>query len=150
MPEPRNWKPPVRLRQHPRTVRIEYTDNLDPHSILAVIVHKQCLCTTLAFIITRTEADWIYISPITFHLGMNNGVTVHFAGRGLQYLGIRLFGQFQHIDGAQYRSLDSFNSIVLIMDRRSGASQVINFVDFCLVGNSTSCSTNSKRGLLFR
>ena len=38
--------------------------NFEGHSILAVIVHKQCLGTTLPFIITRTEANWIYISPI--------------------------------------------------------------------------------------
>ena len=64
---------------------------------------------------------------------MNNGVTVHFAGRSLQYLGIRLFGQSQHIDGAQYRSLDGFNGIILVVDGRSRTSQIIDFVHICLI-----------------
>ena len=98
-----------------------------------MIIHKKRFGATFAFIITRTDSDRVYISPITFHLGMYDRITIDFAGRRLHDFRICLFCQSQHINSSQYRSFNSFYGIVLIMYRGCGTSQIINFIDLRLI-----------------
>ena len=81
---------------------------------------------------------------------MYDRIAVDFAGRRLHDFCTRLFGQPQHIDGSQYRSFNSLYGIVLIMYRRCGASQVINLIDFRLIGQFHIVKHKLKTGISFQ
>src|SRR5690606_9799219 len=68
--------------------------------------------------------------PIFLFLGMDFGIAVHLACGGLQDPGLDAFGQPEHVDGAHDAGLDGFNRVVLVMDRRGRAFQVVDLIHF--------------------
>ena len=60
---------------------------------------------------------------------MHAGIAVDLGGRGLKNLGAQPFGQPQHVDGAVHAGLGRLHRIVLIMDRRGGAGQIVDLID---------------------
>ena len=60
---------------------------------------------------------------------MNERVAVNFRGRGLQDAGLNTFCKAEHIDRAHDVGLDGLDRIVLVMDRRRGASEIIDLID---------------------
>ena len=49
---------------HIRTIRIEDADDPDIHLVLPIIIEKERFSTTLTFVITRPDADWVHLSPV--------------------------------------------------------------------------------------
>ena len=60
-----------------------------------MIVEKQGFGTTLAFVVTRADADGIYIPPVGFGLGVDVRIPVNFGCGGLHDLGAQNSGEPQ-------------------------------------------------------
>jgi uncharacterized protein (DUF736 family) len=98
--------------------------------MLAMIIEKQSFGAALAFIIARTRADRVDVAPIGFRLRMDEGVAINFRRRCLHDPDFQAFGEAKHVDGAEHAGLRRLDGIELIMDRRGGTGEIINFVDF--------------------
>ena len=72
------------IRVHVGAVRVEDTDDTNIDLVLPVVVKKQGFGGALALVVTGANADRINSPPVGFRLRMNLGVSVHFAGAGLQ------------------------------------------------------------------
>jgi hypothetical protein len=60
---------------------------------------------------------------------MNGGITVNFGGRGLQDFCPYALGQSQHVDGPMDAGLGRLHRIMLVMDRRGWAGEIVDFID---------------------
>ena len=97
---------------------------------LAVIIEEQGFGAAFAFIITGARADRIDMAPVVLGLRMDGRVAIDFAGRGLQDFRLQALGEAQHVDGAMNGGLRGLNRIVLVLDRRGRAGEIVDFVDF--------------------
>ena len=61
---------------------------------------------------------------------MDRGVAIDFAGRRLENADAEALGEAEQVDRAMDRRLGRLDGIVLVMDRRGGAGEVVDFVDF--------------------
>ncbi len=61
---------------------------------------------------------------------MHRGVAIHLGGRGLENPSPEPLGQHQHVDGAQHVRFDGLDRVVLVMNRRGRAGQIVDLVDF--------------------
>src|SRR5580658_9785901 len=115
---------------HARAVSIEYSNDLDLGSMLALIVEEERLGASLALIIAGPRTDWVHVSPIAFALWMNRRVSVDLGGRGLQDWRSEALGEAQHVDRPQNAGLGGLDRVELVMHRRRGTRQVIDGVHF--------------------
>ena len=60
---------------------------------------------------------------------MDFRVAIDLRGRGLEDLGLHTLGQAKHVDGAMDAGLGRLHRIELVMDRRSGARQIVDLID---------------------
>ena len=79
---------------------------------------------------------------------MDGGITVNLRSRGLQNARVKSFGQTQHIDGTVHIDLGSLNRIVLIVNRRGGTGQVVNFVDLQVKRKRNIVTNQFKIGII--
>ena len=97
--------------------------------MLPVVVEEQGFGTTLAFVVATARADRIDVAPIILGLRMDGRIAVDLARRGLEDLDLQPFCQPEHVDGAVNGSLGRLNRIVLVMDRRCRAGEIIDLVN---------------------
>ena len=114
---------------HARAVGIEDARHLDAQFVLAVIVEEQRLRTALALVVAGARSDRIDAAAVALDLGVDGRVAVDLAGRGLEDLGPNPLGQAQHVDGAVDTGLGRLNRVVLVVNRRGRAGQIIDLVD---------------------
>jgi hypothetical protein len=60
---------------------------------------------------------------------MHGRVAIDFAGRGLKDFRPRALGETQHVDRAVHAGLQCLHGIILIMDRRGRAGEIVDLVD---------------------
>ena len=118
---------------HSGPIGVEYPDDFDPYSVLAVIVHKESFGTALSLVVARPQSDRVHIAPICLLLRMHHRIAVYLAGRSLQDFGLGAFGQPEHMDGSHDRGFQGLDRVVLVMNGRCGAGEVVYFVDFGMV-----------------
>ena len=97
--------------------------------MLAPIIEKQCFGAALAFIVAGARADRVDVAPIVFGLRMDARIAVHFGGGGLKDSCPQPLGQAQHVDRAMHACLRRLHGIVLVVDRRGRAGEIVNLVD---------------------
>src|SRR5580658_4314184 len=115
---------------HARPIGVEDSCNLDAQAMLAKIIEKEGFSAALAFIVTRPRTDAVHVSPIFLDLRVHLGIAVNFAGRGLKNLCLYALGQPQRVDRAMYRGFRSLYRVALIVNRRRGTRQIVDFVSF--------------------
>jgi hypothetical protein len=115
---------------HTRSIGIENARDLDLETMLAVIIKEQCFGTAFPLIVTRTRPDRIDIAPVAFCLGVDRRISIYFARRGLKDATFEALGEPQHVDCAVYRRLGRLHWVVLILNWRRGASEIIDLVNF--------------------
>lgn len=120
---------PAVVRMHARPVGIEDPPDFNAQVVLPVIVEKEGFGAALAFIVTRTGPGRIDVAPVALRLRMDIGIAVHLARRGLENLGPYPFCQTQHIDGTMHTGLGGLYRVMLIMDRRGRAGQIVDLID---------------------
>ena len=115
---------------HARPVGVEDARDLDVKPMLPVIVEKQGFGTAFAFVVTGARSVRIDVAPIILTLRMDGRVAVNLGGRCLENPAFEALGKAQHVDGPVHARLGRLHWIVLIVDGRGRASEVIDFVDF--------------------
>jgi len=114
---------------HARAVGVEDAGNADVDFVLAVVIEKQGFRAALAFVVATADADGVDVAPVVFGLWMHRRVAIDLRRAGLKYPGPHAFSQAQHIDGAMHTGFGGLHRVVLVMDGRSRAGQVVNLVD---------------------
>src|SRR5262245_13907134 len=97
--------------------------------MLPPIVEEQGLRATLTFIITGTRADRIDMPPKSLWLGMDACIAVNFRCGRLENFCPQTLGKSQHVDRAVDTRLRRLHWIVLVVNRRSRAVEVVDLVD---------------------
>jgi hypothetical protein len=69
------------------------------------------------------------MAPVLLALRMLVRVAIDLAGRRLQDLGADPLRQTKHVDGAVHARLRGLHGVVLVVDRRSRAGEIVDFVD---------------------
>ena len=118
------------IGMHARTKGIENPRDTDVDLVLILVGIHHGFGDTFALVITRTRTNGINISPIAFVLGMDLRVAVDFGSGGEQNARANAFGQAQHVECAHGTGFDGLDGVKLVMGRRSGASKVIDLIDF--------------------
>jgi len=108
---------PSIIRMHPWTVGVEYTYDLDIHTVLSLIVHAECFCAPFPLIVAGTNSYGIDMSPVILSLRMNLRIPVNLTRGSLKYPGLNSFGKSQHMNGTLYRGFNGFDGIELVMYR---------------------------------
>jgi hypothetical protein len=93
-----------------------------------MVVKKEGLGTALAFVVAGSRSDGVHISPVRLRLRMDIGITIDLRGRGLEDFDFQSLSQSKHIHGTDDRGLGRLHRIKLVMDRRSWAGEVVDFV----------------------
>jgi len=114
---------------HARPIGVEDAGDLDAQLVLAEIVEEQGLGAALAFVVAGARADRVDVAAIILGLGMDVRVAIDLAGRGLEDPRVQPLGQAQHVDGAVHAGLGGLHRIVLVVDRRSRAGEIVDLVD---------------------
>jgi hypothetical protein len=65
---------------HTGAIGVKYPNHFYLNLVLPVIIEKKSFRTTLAFVVTGTDADRVHVPPITFYLGVYSGIAIDFAG----------------------------------------------------------------------
>ena len=94
-----------------------------------MVIKHQRFSYPFAFVIAASTPNWIYISPVGFFLRVNVGIAINFRSGGLKNAGFYPLCQTQHIQGSQHTGFDGLDRIVLVMNGRSRAGQIIDLVD---------------------
>jgi len=133
---------------HPGPIGIEDAGDLDSEVMLAAIVEEEGFRTPFSFVITGAGADTVDISPVTFGLGMEGGVSIDLRGGGLQDFSPETLGQAQHIDGAMDIDLRGLNRIILIMDGGGRTGKIVDFIHFDIEGKGDVMAKELEIGLI--
>ncbi len=73
---------------HARTVGIEDSGDVGAEAEFAMVGHCHRLGKSFRFVVATSGADWIYVAPVAFLLGVFERVAVAFAGGGEEEAGI--------------------------------------------------------------
>mmetsp|Transcript_15121 Transcript_15121/g.31370 ORF Transcript_15121/g.31370 Transcript_15121/m.31370 type:complete len:236 (+) Transcript_15121:309-1016(+) len=109
---------------------VEDSGNTDFNMALLFVRVHHGFCHTFALIVARTRTNGVDITPVTFRLGVDLGISVNLAGGSKQDSGFHAFRESQHVKGSHRARLDGLYGIKLVVGWRCGTSQVINLVDF--------------------
>jgi hypothetical protein len=121
---------PAVMGMHARPIGVEDAGDPDIEVVLTVIVEEQRFGAALAFVVAGARPDRVDIAPVSLRLGMDAGIAVDFAGRGLKNPRFHPLGQTQHVDGAMHAGLDRLDRIELIVDRRGWTGKIEDLVHF--------------------
>ena len=121
---------PAVVGVHPRAVCVEQSSDLDGEAVLAVVGEEEGFRAAFAFIVAGAVAYRVDVAPVGFGLRVYVRVAVDLGGRGLEDRDAQAFGQAQHVDGPVYASLDGLHRVVLVVDGRCRAGQVVDLVHF--------------------
>src|SRR4051794_21404023 len=102
--------------QHPWSIRVEDACDARIDFVLTVVIHHQGFGDALAFVITRPESDWIYVSPIGLSLRMFQRVAINFGRRSLKNARADTLRQSEHVDHAHDARLHGLYRIVLVVN----------------------------------
>lgn len=116
------------VRVHSRTESVEDSGNSDLDIVLSHVTVGQSLGDSLTLVVTSSGTDTVDVTPVVFSLRVLFGVTVDFRGRGDEESSLGSLGKTEHVQGTHERGLDGLDSVVLVVRRRGGTSEM---VDFC-------------------
>ena len=72
---------PAVIQAHPRPVRVEDSDDLRVHAVVAVIGHRHRFGKALGFVVDAARADRVHVAPVGLLLRMLERIAVHLGGR---------------------------------------------------------------------
>ena len=103
----------------------------DPYGepVLTLVIVEQRLGAAFAFVVTAAWARQINATAVFLSLRMDVGIAVYLAGGRLQNARVQALGETQHVDRSNDARLRRLNGIMLIVDRRGRAGEVVDLVD---------------------
>ena len=114
---------------HARAVGVEDPHDADVDAVHAVVVHEQRFGGPLAFVVAGPRADRVDAPAIAFGLGVDLGIAVDLAGRGLQDCARQRLAMPSTLIAPMHRGLHGLDRVVLVVARRGGAGQIVDLVD---------------------
>src|SRR5580704_1517547 len=114
----------------PGAIGVEDTDEVGIHTVVAMVGHDGSLREALGFIVDRTQADGIDITPVGLDLGMDLGIAVALGGRGVEVAGAMFAGEVERVEGAggaDEEGLGTKTSVVSGAGRRGEVEDEIDF-----------------------
>jgi len=115
---------------HSRAIGIEDPYDADVDVVGSVVIEEESFGAAFSFVVAGANSDGVDVSPVGFGLGMDVRFAVDFAGGGLEDFGSDAFGESEHVDGSHDGGFDGLDGVVLVMDGRGRAGEVVDFVDF--------------------
>jgi len=115
---------------HARTIGVEDAGDLDLKAVLAMIIEKEGLRTTLPLIVTSTRPNRVHASTVGLGLGMYCGVAVYFGSGGLKNFCFQTLGQTKYVDGPVNIDLGGLHWVVLIVNGRCRTCKVVDIIYF--------------------
>ena len=94
---------------HAGAVCVEDSGDVGAEAEFAVVGHCHGFSKSFRFVVATPWADWIYVAPVGFFLGVFEGVAVALAGGGEEETGVEEAGDFEHVaggGGAGFQGLD--------------------------------------------
>ena len=98
----------------------------------ALVVEAESFRDALALVVTGANADRIHAAAVVLRLGMHIGIAIHLTGGGQQQAGLHAAGEAEHVVSAEKTGFGGFDRIGLVVNRRGGAGEVPDAVDFKL------------------
>ena len=117
------------LGVHLRTVRVEDAHHPDVHPVLPAVVGAQRLRDALALVVAAPEPDRVDVAPVLLDLRMHERVAVYLARRGVEHARLRLERELEHVHRAEHGALRRLDGVLLVVDRRGGAGEVVYLVE---------------------
>jgi hypothetical protein len=124
---------------HSWTESVEDSSNSDIDTVLPHVTVGQGFGHTLSLVVTCSGTDTVDVTPVLFSLGVLLGITVDLGGGGDEESSLGSLGETEHVEGTHKRSLDGLDSVVLVVGRGGGASEM---VDLCI--GQRVASSNSR------
>jgi len=113
-----------------------------------MIIEEKGFGTPLPLIITSSWANGVYASEIGLRLGVNCGISIHLRSGGLEDSCLEAFSESQHVNGTMDIDLGGLNRVVLVMNRRCRAGEVINSIHLDVKGKSYVMAKKFKKRIL--
>ena len=98
--------------------------------MLPAVVKEQRFSEALALVIARAFKYRVNVAPIALCSWVHLRVALYVTGGCVEYLRLGRFRQTQHINRTMHTRFRSLHEVMLIVNRRSSARQVINFIYF--------------------
>ena len=116
--------------QHARTVGVEDARDADLAAMHALVIEAEGFSDALALVVTGADADRIHETAIALRLGMHVRIAIHLTSGGQQQASLHAAGQAKHVVSAEETGFGGFDRVGLVMNRRSGAGEVPDAVNF--------------------
>ena len=92
---------PAIVELHSRAVRVENAYDASVHFVIAPVSHGHRFGEAFSFVVNRTRADWIHVSPVSFLLRMLQRVAVALGGGRDEILRPVLVGHIECVKGSK-------------------------------------------------
>ncbi len=100
------------VKFHTRAVGVEDSCDVGAEAEFSMVGHGDGFGKTFRFVVATSWADWIYVAPIAFLLGVLKGVAVALAGGGEEETGVEEPCNFEHIAGGGGAGFEGLNGII--------------------------------------
>ena len=98
--------------------------------MLAPVVKEQRFGASFALIVTGSRSGRIDVAPVFLMLRMDVRIAINFRCRRLENLRLHPLRKTEHVDGTMNAGLGRLHRVALVVNGRSGAREVVDFVDF--------------------
>ena len=117
------------LRVHVGPVGVEDAHHAHVHAVLAAVVGAEGLGAALALVVAGSDADRVDVAPVGLQLRVHERVAVHLARGGVEHACLRLEGEVEHVHHAEHGALRGLHGVLLVVDGRGGAGEVVDLVE---------------------
>ena len=120
---------PAVVERHARAAGVDHPRDADVDAVAPGVVGDEALGAALALVVAGAGPDRVDAPPVVLALGVDLGVAVDLAGRGLQQPRAVPPGDRQGVLGAEHAGECRADRIGLVVRRARGAGQVVDPVD---------------------
>src|SRR5580704_75113 len=113
-----------------RTVGVEDADDARIYFVIAVIGHGHGFGEALGFVVDRTRADGIDVAPVSFFLGMLEGISVALGSGRHQILRAVFECDVEGVKSSEGSDFQRGNSVDGVVDWARGAGEMEDEIDF--------------------
>jgi hypothetical protein len=120
---------PAIVELHAGAVSVEDAGDASVHSMLPAVISKQRFCAPFTFVVTSSRSGEVNMADIVLLLRVNSRFAIDLTRRRLNNAGSELFGQGKQVDRAEYTGFRRSDGVLLVVLRRSRASEVVYFIN---------------------
>ena len=114
---------------HLRPIGVEDAHHANVDAVLPAVVGAQSLCDALPLVVAAPQAYRIDVAPVFLDLRVDERIAVDLARRRVEHARLRLQRELEHVHRPEHRTLRRLDGVLLVVDWRSGAGEVVDFVE---------------------